>query len=379
MDLGKYKISRNTRKKTNRNNKQISVYSERYLGEGSFGCVFKPEVRCRDKLQGTIINKNSNSSKLVSKIFVDKDDFNKEVDASKLLKKVDPSGKNILLPYKSCEVNISDIFKNKHVEQCEELQYYKNKTRQLYQLIMPYGGIRYDEYFKVYRPTLKEFFSISEPLFKALLLLETKSICHYDIRGANVLVGTDNKAIIIDHSLIIPYDKLYMPTNLRRLKKAYYPYPPECIVYYQVYKNHTINETNKTVSKTNSASPNFIYEQFDDSIHSYGEKRYNAYKSLINNTTIHKSLTHMHGVFKKYVNKDDLYAYLTTYANRVDIYSVGMLLVTVYAYIDYSAISKDQKDDFFNFIKKLIDPNVCHRLTPKDAYKLFSSLAKHIE
>ena len=362
--------------------------NDAYLGEGSFGCVLTPEIKCTGK--ETIINKESKSKKTVSKIFINKEDYDQEIMASKIIKKVDSTGKNILLPYKSCEVKPEDILKNNQAYKCDKISY-KNKLKNLYQLIMPYGGRRYDDYMRQYTPSLKEFMYISEPLFKALILLEEKQICHYDIRGANVLVGSDRKAIIIDHSLIIKFAKLYNSKNLRRLKKSYYPYPPECIVYYQIYKYKANND-------------DFISTQFDESINSYGEKRYEAYKSLISNDQIDDALNNVTAKLITIVNTNEitnantneitnantnadnkeeitetayqreLYTFITKYTNRVDVYSVGMLIVTVYLYIDYSGVSKNLKEEFKTFIKQLIDPNVFKRVSPSEAYENFKKL-----
>ena len=353
-------------------NSNINRSNEIYLGEGSFGCVLTPEIKCNGK--ETIINKASKTKKMVSKIFMNKEDYEQEVKASKIIKKVDNTGKNILIPYKNCEVKSEDIFKNNQAYKCDKLSY-KNKLQNLYQLIMPYGGTRYDEYMKQNNPTLKEFMYTSEPLFKALLLLEEKHICHYDIRGANVLVGSTNNAIIIDHSLIITYEKLYNSKNLRRLKKSYYPYPPECIIYYQIYKY-----------KANT--DNFISTQFDESINSYGEKRYEAYKLFISNEQIDDALNtvtaklvsivninaHNKEEIKETAYQRELYKFMSRYANRIDVYSVGMLIVTVYLYIDYSGVSKNVKEEFKTFIKQLIDPNVFKRLSPLEAYEHFKKI-----
>ena len=355
--------------KTHVKNKKNSAHNnDKYLGEGSFGCVLKPEVKCSSK--ENIINKQSNTTEFVSKIFTEKENYEKEVNASKVLKTVDKTGINILLPYKNCETTSEEVFKNNQAANCEDLEYYKNKkTHNLYQLIMPYGGVRYDTYFEHNKPTLKEFFSISEPLFKALLLLEEKQICHYDIRGANVLIGSNKKAIIIDHSLIITYAKLYSFSNLRRLKKSYYPYPPECIAYYKIYTN-----TNKNDSYNDEE---FIYNQFNDAINSYGERRHEAYISLINEKTLYTLLNVIIHKLKEIVKtnktkyQSKLQEFIEEYANKVDVYSVGMLIVTVYKYINYNNVSKKIKDEFIKFIKQLIDPNVMTRLTPKEAYNEF--------
>lgn len=356
----------------NKQNKHTHLHiNDKYLGEGSFGCVISPEVKCNSK--ENIINNQSNTTQFVSKIFTEKENYEKEVNASKVLKTVDKTGKNILLPYKNCEITSEEVLKNKQATNCEELEFYKNKkTHHLYQLIMPYGGIRYDTYFEQHKPSLKEFFSISEPLFKALLLLEEKKICHYDIRGANVLIGSNKKAIIIDHSLIITFAKLYHSSNIRRLKKSYYPYPPECIAYYKLYMNN-----NKQDSYSDEE---FIYNQFNDSINSYGERRYEAYISLINEKTLYANIDVLLHKLKEIVknnktnHQSKLYEFMEKYANKLDVYSVGMLIVTVYKYINYNGVSKKIKDEFIKFIKQLIDPNVITRVTPKEAYEIFTKL-----
>ena len=363
INIKKHKNNTTTTKNT-----KTTHSKDKYLGEGSFGCVLKPDIKCI--ANENIINKSyeKNIHNMVSKIFVDKEDFDKEIAASKQLKKADPNGENILLPYKSCDTTSKEIFKNIQANQCEELEYYHNKeTHKFYQLIMPYGGTRYDEYFKNYTVTLKEFFNISEPLFKALIDLEKQKICHYDIRGANVLIGNDIKAIIIDHSLIIDYSKLYSAKNLRRLKKSYYPYPPECIVYYKVYNDKENND-------------NFIEYQFDNAINSYGETRYEAYKSIITTKDIKSGIKKIYTALINIVSshelsyQNELHKFMMQYANMVDVYSVGMLIVTVYRYIDYTGVSKSIKDEFIAFIKHLVHPDMFSRLTPKTALNTFNKI-----
>jgi serine/threonine protein kinase len=357
-----------TTKKTNKRQNKNTHQRDKYLGEGSYGCVLQPEVKC---VKGEIsINKATKSSDTVSKLFSDKEDYIKELNAVKLVKKVDTTGTNILLPIKGCETTTEEVFKNNGAYNCEDITYSKNaQTNNIYQLIMPYGGIRYDEYIKKHNIKLKEFFAISESLFKALIALNNKKLCHYDIKGGNVLVN-NKKAIIIDHTLVIPFTNVYTEKNLRRLKYAYYPYPPECIAYYKIYK-YKINDDD------------FVNYQFNETLTGFGERRYNAYKSLIKKETytnaINNIVVKLENIVKNAANtnkkyQDDLYDFMTPYANRIDVYSVGMLIVTVYEYIDYSNVNKKIKDEFVAFIKKLIEPDVFTRLTPKEAYEQFTGL-----
>jgi hypothetical protein len=175
-----------------------------------------------------------------------------------------------------------------------------------------------------------------------------------------------------------PYPYIMYPPP-HYFQPSYYPYPPECIIYYQIYKY-----------KANFND--FINTQFDESINSYGEKRYDAYISLISNEQINEALNNVTAKLITVANniannvannkediketsyENELYTFMTKYANRLDVYSVGMLIVTVYLYIDYSGVSKNIKDEFKTFIKQLIEPDVFKRVSPLEAYANFKKL-----
>jgi len=115
-----------------------------------------------------------------------------------------------------------------------------------------------------------------------------------------------------------------------------------------------------------------------------------AYKSLISNDQINEALNNVTAKLVSIANtntnahnkediketsyQNELYTFMTKYANRLDVYSVGMLIVTVYLYIDYSGVSKNIKDEFKTFIKQLIEPDIFKRVSPLEAYANFKKL-----
>ena len=105
-----------------------------------------------------------------------------------------------------------------------------------------------------------------------------------------------------------------------------------------------------------------------------------AYTSLITSTEITVAIDDIRkklmNIVKMHKNtyQSELYKFMSEYANRVDVYSVGMLIVTIYQDIDYKGVSKKLQDEFYSFIKNLINPNMFLRFTPKEAYENYNKL-----
>ena len=85
--VNKTNNKKHTTKSTSSTNSKHKHINDAYLGEGSFGCVLTPQINCTGK--ETIINKASKSNKTVSKIFIEKEDYDQEIAASRIIKKVD--------------------------------------------------------------------------------------------------------------------------------------------------------------------------------------------------------------------------------------------------------------------------------------------------
>ena len=348
--------------------KKVSV---KYIGEGSYGCVVKPEIACSDTskpLEIVRANTRVRKQKLVSKIFSDKESFEKEIQASQQMKKIDPSGTKFLLPRRACQLSYTDIVKYPETNQCNNIV--ENPQEIYYQLHMPYGGVKFDHAIrnKTYKAQLrpKQLLQMMKPLFKALVMLDEHKMCHMDIKPGNVLVTPQGEPIIIDYSLVRPYKDIYILRTMRRFRMTYYPYPPEFKIlgYSSLINGRIIVDQDKCLK---SVVDNYDHHSVTNYFKYFSENDISA--------AIEHDINHIQSV------KDAL-AYMSQFSNRIDIYSVGMLMVyvTKYLELDFDPITNSDKDRaFIEFVKQLVHPQVALRATPVSAMKLYSTTMKKLK
>lgn len=319
----------------------------KYLGEGSYGCVVKPPVKCKNKVK---LRKEKKKEILVGKIFANNNNFKKEIIANKNIIAIDKTGNKLLSATSYCTVPIKNFKDTNRTKMCEFKHGYK-KQPFLYQLNMPYGGITFKEYFKMNTYSIYDILKSLVNPFETLVLLEKKKMCHQDIKPDNILVKPSKESIIIDYGLMISYNKVYSLENRHRLKYSYFPYPPEYKIFefihfqkcykYQ-YCNYIYN--NYISNRSPTVSSNILEKLFDNN------EIINIFKRKIDNL-IEKDKD---GIIEKYMIK---------YANRIDVFSLGMTLVRMLKYVNYNLTD----NNINTFIRNLIHPDFKVRYTPKEA------------
>jgi serine/threonine protein kinase len=293
------------------------------LGEGSFGCVVKPAVPCSGPVKR--ISKRGKSE--VGKIFVDAEDFNKELQAAHVVSRIDPSGETILVPSEHCKTHVNEDI----ATSCDAFR--KNHTREGYQLLMPYGGIRLDQYVAD-RGTIsvKDFIILMLPVAEGIVKLEKHRYCHQDIKVANILVTPQHKAIIIDYSLMKPFKEIYKKTNYHYLHHTYFSYPPEYKSIY--YKDSDSNTVTSEILKNIEIHDNgHFIKRFKKAWAATSKWIYNDVKQL-----------------EKYVN-------------RVDVYSLGTVFVRLSPFI--AEKSGRYRTAFDALVDDMIAINPAKRTTPQ--------------
>lgn len=236
--------------------------------------------------------------------------------------------------------------------------------------MMPYGGTDLYSFMKNYVTEKRKLMPISKFLIMmkdvlaAIQMMDKKKWCHQDIKTPNILVTPQGNSILIDYSLMVPYDKMYGKNNRRRLKFSYFPYPPEFKIAY--YKWNTCVDL---CSQEEEALKN---------MHQFGLDRWNVYTQFFPEDEIRNYLRN----FIKDVNRHNtnLEAWLRKYANRVDIYSFGMSIIDIFKYIDMRKLQKkaNVKSLWDEWMRSLIHPDPRKRATPKEAWKTFEELEKKL-
>lgn len=341
------------------NVENVDINEPKLLGEGSYGCVFKPKIQCKDK-PTKISNISVKSSNVISKVFGDKIDYLSEMKEGKRLQKIDPSGSHLLLPIEGCKTSLELVRKHPKSNECElleEIPY--DKSYSLYQITMPYGGVRFDHYIRRYVVEKQKLFplinliAILYGILEGVILMDRKRICHQDIKSANILVTPKGEGLIIDYSLMTPYKDIYNVKNHRRLKYTYFPYPPEYKIAYYITYPDKCNEVCDFPREVNK------------NINNFGEDLGDIYYSFYSLQKINKVTEELR---KDIIKEEAPLKFLQKYANRIDVYGVGVAIIDVYKYIDLN-ISVKEEQTWTNWIKHMIHPDVRKRYTPEEAYK----------
>ena len=191
------------------------------IGQGTFGCVFKPHLLCNSGDKQYMDNKH------VSKLIVLHDDekyrLKNEIDIGKT---VNGSAfkDNFSAIIKVCDIDYNKI-KDNEISNCNSYNKYPNNKLALATLRYV-DGINFTDTIKKSnnRDAFIKFFAIYEELLGSLKILSNEKIIHYDIKWDNVLYDKVNKkSVIIDFGLSFKID--YIDFNsIEGLKKYFYGY-----------------------------------------------------------------------------------------------------------------------------------------------------------
>ena len=114
------------------------------LGDGTYGCVFMPDIQCS---KDVIKLSNIKSSKpKISKVFIIDDSIETENKFAKLVFEWDPKGKYFVVPEKLCKTKLSNVKQHSKHGECTELKYVKDKY--VSQIVMRYEGMDLKKIFK---------------------------------------------------------------------------------------------------------------------------------------------------------------------------------------------------------------------------------------
>ena len=191
-----------------------------FVNSGTYGCVFKPPVKCQRKktISPTLLN-------AAGKIFPDEHSFKEEYTELKKVRKLDP--KHLFtVPYLGhCKVHTKDFKPTDETDKCLR---HISPSRHVYnQLIYQYGGIDLSEYYKFPAKNFiyfEDFVQLFIPLFEGIRLMGKKQVAHVDIKPENMLLDINiPKLYLIDFGLSTPFNLLKYETNFHDHEYPYYP------------------------------------------------------------------------------------------------------------------------------------------------------------
>jgi serine/threonine protein kinase len=198
------------------------------IGEGGFGCVHRPSLKCKDKPKMNYKNKTS-------KILL-KSEALKELNEYKELQKIDKSGEFYLGVPEKCAPDGSLASNNDAFKMCEMSNIYLMNETDLF--IMQDGGQNMSQYifemrhWDLSKPNLKKcelFLLETLRLFRGVLTFNENGLVHFDLKPQNIVYNEEtNRLNFIDFGLMRKKEKLLKTSkNSSFSKRFWFNYPWE--------------------------------------------------------------------------------------------------------------------------------------------------------
>lgn len=287
-----------------------------YLGEGSYGCVIKPGIKCRKNIQ-----KNT-----VSKFFSNKKAWLYEINNNKIINKI-LKKENIVKLIDYCPKNKKEKIL---IQNCKLIN---TKKKYLYNIIYEYGGIDLSNLKNI---KFKKFFFKFDTIFETIKLLSDNNYIHFDVRLPNILYNK-NKLKLIDYGLM--KNKKEINKFIKKIKKyKIYYLPPEFNnlnlndLYIHIINYLKYNKISKNKKKHMKSIINFLFKNIKNNIK----------KNTIN-------------------------------TKKIDVYMIGIVLLELLIKNNLDLLDNEY-NLILNYIKKLIDPDTYKRYDINEAYIAYKKL-----
>lgn len=188
-----------------------------FIGAGAYGCTYRPPLPCTDV---SLNNKYGNNDYIMK--LIDPESAKVELKMSKLLYSIDPEQKYFLylIPKDNCKITVP-IKELKGIKKCNIVE------SNFEGYMMKYGGTDLQKIIQTQpeRITLYNVIKWLHKLIRAVQLLQSIHIIHYDIKGPNITIDDDNNVYLIDFGIswqLNPVESV----NLSALNHAFYPIWP---------------------------------------------------------------------------------------------------------------------------------------------------------
>jgi serine/threonine protein kinase len=299
------------------------------IGQGGYGCVFKPALKCNG-VEETDSNK-------ISKLII-KNEALKELKELKKIDKIDKKNKYHIETPEVCNITKEDYINEPGIENCKLLDKINNKTK-LVTLQYNYGGYNLKEVLdnKLLRnqEIIYYFFEKLENLFYGLYHMNKNNFIHNDIKEQNIVVHPQTLDIkYIDFGLSREINIKIKKDEIFIYKYGYYVYPFETYLLdekiYNIYKK----------GKQDELKTNIFLKMRNDYIKSYAiviNDRFidDKNKLYINTWTRDKEF------YTNIIENTNYEKFKKELLSKLDVFSLGLLLIKCYYFIFNERINYD--------------------------------------
>ena len=197
----------------------------KFLGKGTFGCVYNPPIPCK----GT---DERDSTDYVSKVMTKKAASEEMVEAN-IIRKIDPKSNFALYGLKQCDIVSVTKSEENCLKDCTHLK--KNagkqkkgecKVKNLAQLVMKNGGysLEYKKNKNLFKIDPLQLLRPIYDIFVGLNKIRKAGYLHRDIKNPNIVYNEGlNKFYLIDFGLMESIDNAFMWQGIHYHEYPWYP------------------------------------------------------------------------------------------------------------------------------------------------------------
>jgi serine/threonine protein kinase len=269
------------------------------------------------------------------------------------IENIDPGSKYFVKAVKGCYANSEQIIRHPAdpIQKCQMLQNYTHPIENVPQIIMPYAGIDLHNYLVAKRRIdFDEWLPLAINLVEAISVLRDHEICHFDIKTANIMIDNNNTARLTDFGLSTPFKYVYNRFENKMYSNGTYPsyviWPPE--IYWETFDSAIIEKTFTTARIG-------AFHKIHDIRNALG---------TLKNFIWHSSQENNEITFNDPKNIE-----------KIDLFSLGITLIYLHKYIDFSKSSKIQKTAYITFVRKMADFDYTKRFSVNEALEAVNALA----
>ena len=354
------------------------------IGEGSYGCVHKPSLECKDTASN-ITYKNK-----ISKILM-KEDAMKEMDEYDIISKYDKKNHFFLGKPSNCDVKTTTQ-NIKAIQDCEDGKYFIENIDNTQLLIMNYGGENLEiisKNFKKMKKTtknidfVKNFLKEAKRILYAIDFLYKHKIVHHDLKPQNIVFNKKiNKIKLIDFGFTTYKGEIINLSKQsdNRLSKCHWSYPLEIHFYnhdkyemfskyseeekYEYFKDIVKNLNIKEHDKCSTAFNILFYYIIDKKTNEIEKKKiinmyFSDYKKMLFNI--------VHGKYEEFLEKS---------IETIDLYGVG---ITFYLLLNNMKhlLEKSFVNEFENLCYHMVTPDLSKRYNVESAMMKYDEMLEN--